>query len=396
VQRLTYFHLARAPAPEGARLGADYRRVPGPGIAEVCRNLAATLLAGRRPALQEALTFSRGTRRRLWSWIRVERPDVVVADTTRTAQYFVGPGRPPARYLVYLDDLLSRRYERMLELLADPAQSMGNVLGNFSSFVPGRLRPLAERPASVRLLLEHERRAMQRREIEITRHFERCFLINPDEVGILRARCGTPTVHPLKLLTEDEATGRQCDGRAPYFVFLGDLKLPHNCLAIEQLVREGAGALARFLPGYRIVIAGRSAPPSLVAACARVPNIELAGFVPDLNALLLHARGLLAPLAFGSGIKIKCLEALRLGVPIIASTIGVEGLGLRPEVEYLPAGDVPAVVRQMRRLTDDAEHARLVAAGRAWFAANYAPAVVRREYEELLLGAAAAREERCA
>ncbi len=385
VSRVSYFHIARRPAADPGPLRERYLHAGGPGVGEVCRNLAGTLLAGRRPALQEALTFSRRTRRRLWTFIREERPDVVIVDTIRAAQYLERPDRPPARYLLYLDDLLSLRYERTLETLATSPDGVGNVLGNFMSFVPTTLRPFAARRGSLRLLLDHERRAVRRREQEVVRRFERTFLISPEEVEHLRGRCGARTIHSLKLLTENDAESALCDGRSPYFVFLGDLKLPHNRVAIEKLVRQGAGALERFLPNHRVIIAGRSAPAELVAACARTRNFELAGYVPDLRSLLLHARGLLAPLLFGSGVKIKCLEALRLGVPIIASRIGVEGLDLRPGLDYLHAADVPAVVRQMQRLTDDAEHARLVAAGHAWFATNYAPEVVWREYEHLLL-----------
>ncbi len=227
---------------------------------------------------------------------------------------------------------------------------------------------------------------MRHREIETAGRFEKSFLINPDEVELLRERSGLRSVHSLKLLTEDNAADAICDGSSQDFIFLGDLKLPHNIQAIEQLVREGAAAFERYLPGYRVVIVGRSAPRSLVEACARTRNFILTGFVPDLRSLLLHARGLLAPLAFGSGVKIKCLEALRLGVPVIASEIGVEGLGLRPEVEYLPAGDVSAVIRQMCRLRDDGLQRRLAIAGQAWFALNYTPDRVKQEYERLLLG----------
>lgn len=391
VTRVSYFHIARSGAAEAGNLAADYRHASSPRFGEVCRNLLGTLLSGRRPALQEALTFSRASQRQLWSYIREERPDVVMADTIRTAQYLEHADRPPARYLLYLDDLFSLRYERILEAMARFPDGAGDPLGNFVSFVPARLRAVATRRGSLRMLLNYERGAVHRREIEVVRRFERSFLISPEEVRILRERTGADSVYALKLLTEESVGPGRCDGRAPYFVFLGDLKLAHNRTAVETLIREGADRLANELPGHRVLIVGKSAPPELAAACARTTNFELTGFVPDLRSLLLHARGLLAPLLFGSGVKIKCLEALRLGVPVVASRFGVEGLGLRPEIEYLHADDVPAVVRQMRRLTDDAEHARLVAAGHAWFAGNYSPGVVWREYEQMFFAPTLAR-----
>lgn len=385
VSRLSYFHIARKPAEDKGPLAPGYRHEPGPAFSEVCRNLAGKLATGRLPALQEAFTFSRGTRRRLWSFIEAEQPDVIVADTIRAAQYLQDPGRPSGRYLLYLDDLFSLRYERILELMDTIPENGGNALGNFVSFVPRSLQPLATHRLSLRMLLSYERRAVARRENEVVRHFARSFLINPDEVELLRQRSGSDDVFPLKMLTEPASIRPSCDGASRDFVFLGDLQLPHNRVAIENLMRDGAAEMARELPGYRVVIVGKGAPRELVEACQRTPNFTVAGFVPDLHALLRHARGLLAPLIFGSGVKIKCLEALRMGVPLVASRIGVEGLSVRSDIEYLHAEDAAGFIRQMKRLTDDAEHARIGAAGHAWFVGNYAPDLVWREYEQLLL-----------
>lgn len=385
VTRLSYYHIAREPAEDAGILTGRYRHAPGPGFPEVCRNLAGSFVSGRLPALQEAFTYSRGTRRRLWKFIEDERPDVVVADTIRAGQYFRSARRPRGRYLLYLDDLFSLRYDRILALLDEMPESAGDALGNFVSFVPRSLRPLAKQRTSLRALFTYERAAVRRRETEVVKHFDRSFLINPDEVSILRDRSGSDSVFALKMFTEAPETEPLCDGHSRYFVFLGDLQVPHNRVAIETLMREGSEAMARELPGYRVLVVGKSAPPELVEACRRTSNFAMAGYVRDLSSLLLHARGLLAPLSFGSGVKIKCLEALRLGVPLVSTAIGVEGLSVRPGVDYLHAEDTPGFVRQMSRLRNDAEHARLSAAGRAWFVSNYAPDLVWREYEKLLL-----------
>lgn len=393
VRELTYFQIAREPAADRDAIGAAYHHAPGPGWFDVVRNLGRALRQRRWPALQEVLTYSRTAHRQLHEFIRTRQPDLVIVDTIRAAQYLETEDRPAARYFIYLDDLFSVRYERMLHLQRRMPGAAIDALGNFASFVPRLLRPLAAQPVFARALLRYERRAVQRREDEVVHRFERSFLINPDEAKLLRARTGVDSIHALKLLTEAPAQSAWCDGSGRYFVFLGDLRLAHNHHAILHLVREGGRLLAERLPGYRVVIVGKAPPPELVEACRSTPGFELAGFVPDLAALLRHSRGLLAPLLFGSGVKIKCIEALRWGVPIVATDYGVEGLGLRAGLDYLAAEDTDGVVRQMERLCDNREHARLVRAGRRWFESNYAPAVVWSEYERLLLDA---QEEECA
>jgi len=150
-------------------------------------------------------------------------------------------------------------------------------------------------------------------------------------------------------------------------------------------VRDGAELLSRALPGYKVLIVGKSARPELVEACSRYPMFEVRGYVPDLHSVMNGARGMLAPLLFGSGVKIKTLDALRLGVPLVASSFGVEGLDLQPDDHYLHAETVESVIQQMARLIDPHEHARLSSNGRTWFDSNYSSSLVRGEYEQALL-----------
>ena len=55
------------------------------------------------------------------------------------------------------------------------------------------------------------------------------------------------------------------------------------------------------------------------------------GWVDDLDDVLLAGRGLISPLRIGSGIKIKVLEALARGLPVVATPHGVLGLDVGPD-----------------------------------------------------------------
>jgi glycosyltransferase involved in cell wall biosynthesis len=68
----------------------------------------------------------------------------------------------------------------------------------------------------------------------------------------------------------------------------------------------------------------------------------------------------------GSGTRLKALEALAAGRPVVGTTIGLEGLGLRPGVDVLVADDAASFAAAvLRLLRDDELAARLAAAGRA-------------------------------
>jgi glycosyltransferase involved in cell wall biosynthesis len=120
-------------------------------------------------------------------------------------------------------------------------------------------------------------------------------------------------------------------GEAGLAVFFGSLWYEPNADAAKYLVD-----LARRWNGQhvdaRLVVAGRGADEALRAAAETTPGMELLGFVPDLGGLLRRAAVILLPLSWGAGTKIKTLEAMAAGKPILTTPAGAEGLDLEDGV----------------------------------------------------------------
>lgn len=73
-------------------------------------------------------------------------------------------------------------------------------------------------------------------------------------------------------------------------------------------------------------IAGKGAPDVLVDLVNMIPDVNLLGFVEDLDKLYHQSRAFIAPLRFGSGIKVKVVEAMSRGIPVVTTSTGIEGL----------------------------------------------------------------------
>jgi glycosyltransferase involved in cell wall biosynthesis len=76
-----------------------------------------------------------------------------------------------------------------------------------------------------------------------------------------------------------------------------------------------------------------------VKALGRHPNVEIVGFVDDLEAFLARRRVNIAPLRFGAGAKGKVAVSLANGVPVVATFVGAEGMQLTPGSNVLIADD---------------------------------------------------------
>jgi glycosyltransferase involved in cell wall biosynthesis len=79
-------------------------------------------------------------------------------------------------------------------------------------------------------------------------------------------------------------------------------------------------------PGISLDIVGGNPDPRIVAACQTLRGVQLLGFVDDLEECFSQSRVFIAPLRFGSGIKVKVLNSMCRGLPIVTTTVGVEGL----------------------------------------------------------------------
>lgn len=100
-------------------------------------------------------------------------------------------------------------------------------------------------------------------------------------------------------------------------LFFGVLNYGPNVEALQSIDCE----IAPRLPHVTFVVAGMGTPPRL-----RSSNVRVAGFVPDLGALLRTASVVIVPLIHGSGTRIKILEAVAAGRRVVSTSVGAEGL----------------------------------------------------------------------
>lgn len=110
--------------------------------------------------------------------------------------------------------------------------------------------------------------------------------------------------------------------------FSGNFGHPPNVDALNWLSTELAPRLAQACPGVRIVVAGRGLSDAQRASLHA--SIQMQGFVEDYDQFMAACQLFLAPMRFGGGVKIKVLESLACGRPVVTTPIGAEGIPLGP------------------------------------------------------------------
>jgi polysaccharide biosynthesis protein PslH len=159
--------------------------------------------------------------------------------------------------------------------------------------------------------------------------------------------------------------------------FLGTFRADFNRDALAYLIREIWPALRAREPEASLTIAGNGYHGPL-ADEARGAGARWLGFVADLGAWFGGIDLLLVPLRFGGGVRIRILEALAAGVPVVATPIAAAGLAVEDGRHLAIAEGADAIAaRAARLLAAPAEAAEMGERGRAWCAARHGSEVLR-------------------
>ena len=375
-------HYIKVGAAPQQQFPVQLHVVPGPSRGQVLGNLVTKVPTGRA-SLQEAFLGSRDTAAGITEILGKIRPHLQVYDTVRMAQY--APDEVAAKQVCYLDDLFSERYDRMLEAAKRYGEINVSPLGNFAEHVPARLRPLATHRHSQTLLLRAERSLVRRSEDRTVRRFRRSLLVNADEASVLADR-SRETAYRIRsvppLLLAPAAPTRHWDGE-PEFVFLGLLSLPHNDDGLRSFLRTAWPQIVERLPGARLRVIGREARPELSELAATLrDSVDVEGYVTDLGDALGGAAALVNPVRFGSGIKLKVVEALSRALPVVSTPIGAEGIASGPGTGVLVGTEPAEFTDLLCALTDRAYNAEISAQTREHFRSTYSRSAVFAAYDD--------------
>jgi len=151
---------------------------------------------------------------------------------------------------------------------------------------------------------------------------------------------------------------------------LGYDSLPASLDAALHLSREVMPLVWQSRPEARLIIAGNE-PPEAVRRLVDGARVEVPGFIADLRPLYARATVMAAPIQRGAGIRVKILEAMAAGVPVVSTTAGAEGLDVASGRELLIGDGTAGFAAALSELLwNPPLAARLLLAGRL-FARRY-------------------------
>ena len=157
--------------------------------------------------------------------------------------------------------------------------------------------------------------------------------------------------------------------KAPTMLFVGKLSWPPNYDAIQWFIDYVLPRIRAEIPEANLIVAGRGPVPEVLQPYTSRPHVRFEVSPPEMANVYREARVAITPVRLGDGTKIKVLEAMAMGRPLVTTSDAARGHAIVENVHALvanePAEFASACVRLLR---DDALAERLATAGRAWVA----------------------------
>ncbi len=246
---------------------------------------------------------------------------------------------------------------------------------NVEALIWQRHWTLARDPLS-RTYLREQWRRMRAFEAGECRRYEHVVVVSPEDRELVSREYGVRGVSDVPTGVDTEYFARTEEGPPQLhgMVFTGSLDWIPNEDAVRYCIEEILPRIRQAVPDATLTVVGRSPSPALIALGQRQPGVIVTGRVDDVRPYMERAALYVVPLRIGGGTRLKIFEAMAMGLPVISTRVGAEGLPVTDGRDIVLA-DSPAQFASaaVRLLTDErsartlgAEASRMVRERAGW------------------------------
>jgi glycosyltransferase involved in cell wall biosynthesis len=236
---------------------------------------------------------------------------------------------------------------------------------------------------------------MDRYERQVLSRFTSVVAVSERDAAIFRDRYGVAASRIIPTGVDLDYFSWQAPvdpgpGIPPTVVFIGSMDWEANIDGVRHFIESVWRRVHAALPQARFMVVGRNPPPSLVNLGRSHPGVTFTGLVDDVRPYVRQAQVAVIPLRVGGGTRIKAFEAMAMGCPVVSTTVGIEGLGVRDGEHFLCRDDSQGQAEAvLRLLTDSALRHGLAQRAREIVERRHGYRVAARAFERICLDALA-------
>lgn len=214
----------------------------------------------------------------------------------------------------------------------------------------------------MRFLYHIESRRLRKYEALIAENYQHSIFVSENEADdFKRMVCPCPTITPI-------LNGVDCEmftpGTEPYdrcsLIFTGAMDYYANVEAVLYFVDQILPLIKNKIENVKFYIVGSNPTKEIILLAKKDTSIIVTGYVKAVQPYMSNAAVFVAPMRIARGVQNKILEAMAMGVPVVTSSLGYEGITAKPGEDIFVEDTPELFAMRVIELVEDTELRRAV------------------------------------
>jgi len=238
-----------------------------------------------------------------------KKPDLIIFDFLHAAVF--APSRICCRSLLFTHNVETEIFKRHAEVASNPLMKM---------------------------VWQSQYQKMHRFETESISLFDTVVAVSERDGDVFKETSGKHRTEVISTGVDLDYFSYRPPNGEPRVVFTGSMDWLANIDGIRYFMPEVWPLIAQEIPSASMTVVGRN-PPASLAQQAQDKGLswDFTGFVDDVRPHVWEAAAYVVPLRVGGGTRIKVFEAMAMGIPVVSTGLGVEGLPIEAGKHYMRA-----------------------------------------------------------
>ncbi len=196
-----------------------------------------------------------------------------------------------------------------------------------------------------------QRQAEERRKLEykLIDQADETWVVSPAEQQLLTKERPKASIAVVSMIVDVPGSNTPFRARQD-FLFIGNFQHSPNIDAVLYFVASIYPLVVKHLPDAKFFVIGDKVPPEILALASE--TIVITGPQSDVRPFFESVKLSIAPLRYGAGVKGKINQSLAFGVPVVATSCGIEGMDLHDGEDVLVADEPEKFACAMVELYD--------------------------------------------
>lgn len=317
------------------------------GIIEKALNMLRCSFGGKKWPFQCSLYYSKKNEKLIHKYVVEENPELIFTEMIRTCTYYSGFKDSRALKLANLDDLLSLRYKRQLE----SSNASAGFTGAYGEKLPSWLGKLLSEGFVKKTILGMESERCSKWEKRFYELYDYSLMTSNIERDILNKVMKGNKAKTLTVGVDCDYYGapirREKDKKGLSYV--GNLSVASNADTLKMIVED---ILPLVKSEYKLYVIGKC-PEKIKQRYEENAQVEFCGRVDDLREYVKSTAIFFSPIAYGTGVKTKIVEAMAMGMPVITNSVGIEGIHAEKGKDIVVLDDFSEIAKVTDELLTD-------------------------------------------